>query len=276
MSTVTAERDRPQTGPAPTTSESEPGPGRAAASTDSAEVRFEAIRKTYGAIHVLDGVELVARPGRLTAILGPNGAGKTTLLKMLLGLARPDEGRVLVQGEEVRRSAAVRARIGYMPQSPDFPANLSGREIATLLAELRSFDGDPDEALIEDFELEDQLGKPFRTLSGGTRQKVNAWLALRFRPDVLVLDEPTAGLDPVAARVLKDRVRAERDEGRTILLTSHDLAQVHAVADDLVFLLDGTVRYQGTVDTLLAATRTWELEAAIAVLLRHPSLEIVP
>ncbi|NNK62211.1 MAG: ABC transporter ATP-binding protein [Gemmatimonadetes bacterium] len=229
---------------------------------------MERIAKRYGRRPVLRDVDVCFRPGRVTALLGPNGAGKTTLLKMLLGLVRPDEGGVRVGDVPVSDDPAYRSEIGYMPQLPNFPPNLTGRELAAMLDDVRGFEGTPDGRLFAEFGLEGELDKPFRTLSGGNRQKLNAALALRYGAAVLVLDEPTAGLDPLAARVLKDRIREERDAGRTVVLTSHDLGQLEALADDVVFLLDGMVRFEGEVDDLLESTGEADLEGALAGLLR--------
>lgn len=254
-----------------------PGAGNAPeAGTAGLPVRFQGLTKSYGPLEVLNRVDATFQPGRVGAILGPNGAGKTTLLKSLLGLVRPDEGTVTVGGVPVNGDADYRREIGYMPQLPRFPGNLNGHELAALLADLRDFRGEPDEDLVRTLGLAPELSKPFRTLSGGTRQKVNAALAFRFGAPVLVLDEPTAGLDPVASRILKDKVRRERDGGRTVLLTSHDLGQVESLADDILFLLDGRVRFAGPMDRLLASTGHTDLEGAVAALLLHPHLEVVP
>ena len=231
-------------------------------------LRVCGVSKRYGALTVLDGVELDFRPGRVTAVLGPNGAGKTTLIKMILGLVKPDAGAVTFRGELVNGEAGYRADVGYMPQLPRFPGNLTGRELAAMLDDIRDFRGEPDEALVEAFHLEADLEKPFRTLSGGTRQKLNAALAFRYGGSVLVLDEPTAGLDPVAARILKRRIGRARDEGRTVLLTSHDLGQLRALADDVIFLVEGTVRFHGSLERLLDETGEEELDGALARLMR--------
>jgi Cu-processing system ATP-binding protein len=239
-------------------------------------VRLRGIRKSFGVAPVLDDVDVCFRPGRITAVLGPNGAGKTTLLKMILGLVRPDEGTVSLGDVEVNGDAEYRRDIGYMPQLPRFPENLSGRELASMLDDLRDFEGDPDESLLDAFHLRGEMDKPFRTLSGGNRQKVNAALALRYGAGVLILDEPTAGLDPVSARVLKQRVRAERDRGCTVLLTSHDMGQLQSLADDVVFLLDGVVRFEGEVAELLGTTGEDDLEGAIAALILQGGQPGVP
>jgi Cu-processing system ATP-binding protein len=230
-------------------------------------IRMVGISKRFGPRRVLSDVDVCFRPGRITAVLGPNGAGKTTLLKMILGLVRPDSGAITVGETPVGADPEYRKDLGYMPQLPRFPQHLTGRELAAMLDDVRGFDDEPDGSLIEAFGLEGELDKPFRTLSGGTRQKLNAALALRYGAGVIVLDEPTAGLDPVASRVLKERVRREKERGCTVLLTSHDLAQLQEVADDVVFLLDGSVRFEGEITDLLAATGQPDLEGAIAWLI---------
>lgn len=234
---------------------------------DAVWVRARGISKRFGPLHVLQDVDVCFRPGRITALLGPNGAGKTTLLKMILGLVRPDQGTVTLGETRVNGDAAYRRDVGYMPQLPRFPENLTGWELTAMLDDLRAFRGPADDVLLDAFALRGEMDKPFRTLSGGNRQKLNATLALRYGARVLVLDEPTAGLDPVAARVLKDRVRTERDRGCTVLLTSHEMGQLEAMADDVVFLLDGRVRFEGELAELLAATGQRELEGAIANLI---------
>ena len=220
--------------------------------------------KRYGTQRVLDGVDLHVRRGRVTAIVGPNGAGKTTLIKMILGLAHPGGGRIAVDGRALDGGVGYRARIGYMPQIARFPENLSGGELLALLQDLRSSEGPVDEELIDRFALAPHLDKPLRTLSGGTRQKVNAVMAFLFRPDLLILDEPTAGLDPVASSVLKDKILAERAAGRTFVLTSHIMSELEELADDVVFLLDGKVRFAGPLGDLKRTTRQVNLERAIA------------
>jgi Cu-processing system ATP-binding protein len=202
-------------------------------------------------------------------VLGPNGAGKTTLIKIILGLVRADAGRVEVDGVRVGDDCAYRARIGYMPQIAHFPQNLTGAELLAMLGDLRR-DSRPapvDQTLVDRFELAPHLGKPVRTLSGGTRQKLSAVMAFLFSPDLLILDEPTAGLDPVASGVFKDRILTERDAGRTFILSSHFMNEIQELADDVVFLLDGKVRFAGPLDDLMRKTRQLNLSRAIAHLL---------
>jgi Cu-processing system ATP-binding protein len=235
-------------------------------------IGIERITKRFGALDVLRGIDLVLHPGRVTAILGPNGSGKTTLIKMLLGLVRPDSGRILWDSLVLNGDSAYRQRIGYMPQAVRFPDNLTGRELLGMMTDLRACDT-PDSSLVDAFDLESELDKPLRSLSGGTRQKINAALAFRFRPDLLILDEPTSGLDPVAARAFKAKVRAERNRGCTVLLTSHIMSEIEILADDIAFLLDGRIRFAGPIDTLRHSTGETELEAAIAALMTGTPLQ---
>lgn len=230
-------------------------------------ITLESVRKSFGARRVLDGVSLSLQPGRITALVGPNGSGKTTMIKCILGLARPDAGRLLLDGVPVDADGTYRARIGYAPQAPHFPPNLSVGEVFAMLRALRR-DAEVDEALLDEFSLRAEWESAVGTLSGGWRQKVSLAAAWLFKPDVLILDEPTAGLDPIAAGLLKHAIRVARSEGRTVLITSHILSELEELADDVAFLTDGQLRFAGSVQALLAETGTRRLEPAIAALLR--------
>ncbi|NNE48278.1 MAG: ABC transporter ATP-binding protein [Rhodothermales bacterium] len=225
------------------------------------------LTKTFGKLPVLRGVDLRIPQNCVTSIVGPNGAGKTTLIKCLLGLTRPDSGVISVDGHQLNGDWAYRSEIGYMPQHAHFPENLTGREIIRMITDLRGRNDLPDSTLLDQFELESDLDKPFQTLSGGTRQKVSAVIAFLFEPKVLILDEPTAGLDPVASSVLKDRILQEREAGRTIILTSHIMSEVEELSDRIVFLLDGAVYFDGQVKDLKEQTGQSRLERAVAQLL---------
>ena len=231
-------------------------------------IELRDVKKHFGALRVLDGVSLTVTPGRITALVGPNSAGKTTLIKCVLGLTRPDEGTILVGGEPIDADGAYRAIIGYMPQIARYPDNLSANDLFAMMRDLRGESRPVDESLVDALDLRLHLSKPLRVLSGGTRQKVNAALAFHFTPDLLILDEPTAGLDPSSSATLKDRIIAERDRGRTVVLTSHVMSELEELADDVVFLSEGRVRFAGPVEELLRATRQTRLERAVAHLMR--------
>jgi Cu-processing system ATP-binding protein len=225
------------------------------------------VSKRFGAVQVLQHVTLTVAPGRVTALVGPNGCGKSTLIRCILGLVHPDSGAITLPGGQQARDPAARAVLGYMPQAPRFPDHATGREVLALIDALRP-DTIPDETVVQQLELGDHLDKPTRTLSGGSRQKLSAAIAFRYAPEVLILDEPTAGLDPLATASFKAAVHAARTRGAAILLTTHVVAELAALADDIVFLLDGRVQYAGSVEAMLRETGTTSLDAALAARMR--------
>ena len=229
-------------------------------------IEARGLRKRFGTVDVLCGLNLDIARGRVTALVGPNGAGKTTFIKSVLGLTRPDAGTLTFDGAAIGTGDAYRARIGYMPQVARFPDHMTGAELLDLLRDLRG--GEPAmERLIAPLGLQGDLHKPLRVLSGGTRQKVNAVAAFLFSPDLYVLDEPTAGLDPVSAGVLKARIQSERASGRTVLLTSHIMSDIDELADDVIYLADGRVRFSGPLVELKADMGHMHLERAVAELM---------
>jgi len=246
--------------------------GRAAIDTATPLVSVRGLTKSYGKRAVLRGIDLALSRGAVTAIIGPNGAGKTTLNKALLGLVHPDGGTILFDGVDVRGSIAHRARIGYMPQSARFPEDSSARDLLTLLGDLRGTERARDEHLLEAFALDRFLDQPVRALSGGQRQRLNAAAAFLFTPELLLLDEPTAGLDPVASSTLKDHMRSVRDDGRAVVITSHILSELQELADQIVFLHEGRVAFAGTLQALQERTGATSLERAIALLMQSDEL----
>ncbi|MEO7996511.1 MAG: ABC transporter ATP-binding protein [Gemmatimonadaceae bacterium] len=225
------------------------------------------LSKKYGQSVVLRLLDVTIRPHRVTAIVGPNGTGKTTFIKSVLGLVRPDAGELWFDGERILSDPGYRARIGYMPQIARFPENLTANEFLNFLTDLRGETTEREE-LIQLFNLQSQMNKQLRVLSGGTKQKVNAVAALMFAPDLYILDEPTAGLDPVAAGVMKQLIQRERARGRTIIITSHIMSEIEELADDIVYLTDGQAAFSGTVSDLRASTAQTTLERAVATLMR--------
>ena len=232
-------------------------------------VEIEQVGKRFGDLEVLRAVDARVARGRVTAILGPNAAGKSTLIKIVLGLCRADGGRVTVAGSHVNGAVSYRSAIGYMPQAPHFPGNLRGWEVLRLVRDLRPAGEVTDEELLEQFGLAAELDKPVRILSGGTRQKLNAVIAFLFRPALLILDEPTAGLDPVASGLLKEKIGQVRAAGRSIILTSHVLSEVEELADDVILLLEGRVRFAGSLPALRSESGESRLERAVAWLMRR-------
>lgn len=233
-------------------------------------LELKEVSKRFGRLRVLDRVSLQLRPGRVTALLGPNAAGKSTLIKVILGLTRPDSGQVLVDGLPLDGDPGYRERIGYMPQAAHFPENLTGREVVSMLRDLRQESAE-DDRLFQELGLEPELTKRIHHMSGGTRQKLNAAVAFLFRPSILILDEPTAGLDPVASNVLKARISQCRAQGMTVVLTSHVLAEAEELVDDVVLLMDGRVAFEGTLRQLRESTGESRLEPAVARVMKRGS-----
>ena len=227
------------------------------------------ITKTFGTLRVLDDLSLSIGPRRITGLVGPNAAGKTTLAKIILGLTKADCGTLEIDGAPIGADDSYRSRIGYMPQMARFPENLSARELFEMLTDLRRPTRPVDDELVERFNFAGALDKPIRMLSGGTRQKVNAVIAFLFRPDLLILDEPTAGLDPVSSGILKDKIFAEKAAGTTFLLTSHIMSELDELADDVAFINEGKVAFAGALAEIKRVTRQSNLERAIAEMMKR-------
>ena len=234
-------------------------------------IRIRNLRKRFGSLDVLQGIDADVATGRVTGIVGPNAAGKTTLIKSILGLTRPDSGTLEVAGVKVNGDERYRSRIGYMPQIAKFPSNLTGAELLAMLRELRPDVKEPDEDLIRSFGLGLELSKKLNELSGGTRQKINAVAAFMFNPVLMILDEPTAGLDPRSSSILKDRILAERRAGKTFVITSHVMTELEELADEVIFISEGRVRFNGSVRQIKDLTRQANLERAVAELMEEVS-----
>lgn len=230
------------------------------------------IFKRYGKLEVLKGIDLKFSEGKISAIVGPNGSGKTTIIKIILGLVKPDYGKVLIDDKPLNGDFLYREKIGYMPQIASFPENLTVIEVLNMIKDLRNRNDNPEENLIQDFGLTSELTKPIRALSGGNRQKLSAILSMMFDPEVLIFDEPTAGLDPVVSSRFKEIVRKEKNKDKTIILTSHIMSEVEELADEIVFLLDGKIYYKGSLENLLYEQGEIKLEKAVAKILKEQTI----
>ncbi|MGD8306014.1 MAG: ABC transporter ATP-binding protein [Ignavibacteria bacterium] len=230
-------------------------------------IGISGLKKSFGKAEVLNNISLSIEAGKVTAIVGPNGSGKTTLIKNILGLVKPTEGSVKVDGTDTNGNFLYRNKIGYMPQIARYPENLTASELISLIKDLREQELSDEGEMISSFKLSDEMDKPFKSLSGGTRQKVSAVIAFSFNPMILILDEPTAGLDPISSSYFKDLIIKEKQKGKTILLTSHIMSEIQELADDMIFLLNGEVKFKGTINSLLENTDDSKLERAIAELM---------
>ena len=215
----------------------------------------EGLAKRYGGRAVVEDVSVRIAPGEIVAMLGPNGAGKTTTVEIIEGYRRADAGTVRVLGEDPGRGGrGLRARVGLMLQAGGIDLRARPRETIEQYAGFHDGARDPDE-LLDVLGLRAVAATPFRRLSGGERQRLAFALALVGRPEVLILDEPTAGMDPEARAVVRAIVAEQRMAGVAILLTSHDLTDVERLADRIVVLVGGRVVVAGTPAELTAGAR---------------------
>src|SRR5664280_3264731 len=215
-------------------------------------IEAKGLIKYYGASRGVSGLDFAVEAGEVFGFLGPNGAGKTTTIRLMLDLIRPTAGRIEIFGQDLRRSSvAIRARIGYLPGDLRLYERLTPREHLRYFAALRGLDGlGEGEKLAERFELE--LDRPIKALSKGNRQKVGLVQAFLHRPDLLLLDEPTAGLDPLVQQTFNEILREVTAEGKTVFLSSHVLSEVQRLADRVAIIREGSLELVEAVDTLRA------------------------
>ncbi len=230
-------------------------------------IEIKNISKKFGKLEVLEHVNLSFRKGECIALIGPNGCGKTTLIKCILGMVIPGEGDLYYNGASIRNKYLYREKIGYMPQIGRYPDNMTIGQIIETIKDIRKFTGVLDEELMHQFRLPELFHKRMRTLSGGTTQKVSATLAFLFSPDILILDEPTAGLDPLASEILKNKIIKEKNKGKLILITSHLLSELDDLITEIIYMQDGKVHFHETVEKLLASTGEQKISKGIARIL---------
>lgn len=229
-------------------------------------IQFKDLHKRFGKLTVLDGLDLEISKGGIFAILGPNGSGKTTLIKCLLGMVVPNSGEISFEGKSVLKKWNYRNNLNYLPQIANFPPNLTVKELVSMVKNLRPKESTEND-LINLFGLNEFLNKKLGNLSGGTKQKVNIVLTFMFDSDLIILDEPTTGLDPISLIHLKELIQEEKEKGKTILITTHIMSFVNEVADEIVFLLDGKIYFKGGIEELKKQTNNDNLEHAIAELI---------
>ncbi|MRI00705.1 ATP-binding cassette domain-containing protein [Kriegella sp. EG-1] len=228
-------------------------------------IEVENLYKKFGKNEVLLGLNLSIDKGGIFAVLGPNGSGKTTLIKSVLGMVVPNSGTISVGGTTIKKNWKYRKEIDYLPQIANFPGNLKVKELIRMIKDLRQMPSN-EEVLISRFGLESFLDKKLSTLSGGTKQKVNIVLAFMFECPLLILDEPTTGLDPASLIHLKTLIKQEKAKGKTILITSHIMQFVAEIADEIVYLLEGKIYFKGSIEELKIKTDQSDLEHAIAAI----------
>ncbi|HKV72098.1 MAG TPA: ABC transporter ATP-binding protein [Gemmatimonadales bacterium] len=218
-------------------------------------IQLEGLTKHYGSFVAVDHISLTVGKGLLYGCLGPNGAGKTTTLRMIAGILRPTDGRVLLDGDDVHRTPLVaKQKLGFIPDRPFVYDKLTGGEFLRFVAGLYGQDGDVVERrineLLDVFELSSWKDELVESYSHGMRQKLIISSALIHRPAVIVVDEPMVGLDPKAARLLKDIFRQFVDRGGTVLMSTHTLEVAEAMCDRIAIVQHGKIVAEGTVDDI--------------------------
>lgn len=226
-------------------------------------IQIKGLYKSYKANHVLKGIDLEFEQGRIYAVLGPNGSGKTTLIKSILGMVIPQSGDISVQGEPIKNDWTYRKHIDYLPQIANFPSNLRVRELIDMIRDIRG-GTTREKEFIDRFGLSPYMKQRLGSLSGGTKQKVNLTLAFMFDSPLIVLDEPNTGLDPASVIALKDLIKKEQENGKTLIITSHVMQFVEEVAQEVVYLLEGVIHFKGTLEQLKESTGRQNVEHAIA------------
>ena len=222
------------------------------------------VTKQYGKLKALDNLSVTCNKGECIILIGPNGSGKTTLIKCILGMAIPDFGFITFKNKNINKDWAYRSAIGYMPQIGKYPENMTIGQLLGMMKDIRSNETELDEELITRFKLNTLMNKRMGTLSGGTTQKVSAALAFLFNPAVLILDEPTAGLDPIASEILKDKIKSEKDKGKLILVTSHVLSDLDDLVSEVIYMQDGKLCFHESIEILRENTGEEKLAKAIA------------
>jgi Cu-processing system ATP-binding protein len=232
-------------------------------------IEITGLSKRFGKLEVLRSVGIDFQNGKSYAMIGPNASGKTTLIKCILGMVMPDKGEVRVAGKSIRNDWSYRSLIGYMPQIGRYPEQMKIAQVFEMIRDLRRDSPKLDEDLVKEFKLDALKDKRMHTLSGGTRQKVSASLAFLFDPQILILDEPTAGLDPIAVEIVKEKIMSESGRGKTILITSHIISDLDELCSQMAYLEDGRILFNDSIESLKAATGENRLGKAVANMMKR-------
>jgi len=226
------------------------------------------ISKSFGKTQALRNVSLHLKSNHCVGLIGPNACGKTTIIKSILSMVVPDSGHIYVNGSDIKGNVMYKQAIGYMPQIGRYPENMTVSEVINMVRDIRNFNGVEDKQLYEAFGIDNFASKKMRTLSGGTTQKVSATLAFLFDPQILILDEPTAGLDPMSSEILRQKIISEKSKGKLVMITSHLLSELDDMLTDVVFMQEAEVLFNKSADELYFETGEFRISRAISKLLK--------
>ncbi|MCO5279939.1 MAG: ATP-binding cassette domain-containing protein [Chitinophagales bacterium] len=232
-------------------------------------IEIKKLTKSFGKLKALNNVNLNLAQGECIALIGPNGCGKTTLIKSILGMVLPENGDIIFNGKNIKNDNLYRNEIGYMPQIGRYPENMTIGQIINMIQGIRNQQRDLDVELYNSFGIAKMLDKKMHALSGGTTQKVSATLAFMFPSKVLILDEPTAGLDPIASEILKDKIIEARKKGILLLITSHLLSELENIASQIIFMEDGNLILHKNVEELKSDTGQSSIAKSIIHILKN-------
>lgn len=233
-------------------------------------IEVQNLTKKFDRFTALENLNLSFTDGKSIALIGPNGCGKTTLIKCILGLNVIETGDILVDGKSVKDDYLYRREIGYMPQIGRYPENMTIGQTIKMIKDTRKIsETHLDTELLKSFELEKMFEKKMGNLSGGTTQKVSAVLAFMFDPKIIILDEPTAGLDPLSSEILKEKIIKEKNKGKLIIITSHLLSELDDMVSEIVFINEGKVIVQQSVTDLMTERKSEKISESIVSILKE-------
>lgn len=234
-------------------------------------ISIKNVSKKFGRQKVLDDISLDFSVGQSIALIGPNGSGKTTLIKSILSLTLPDSGEILVKEQNIKKSPDYRKIMGYMPQLSLFPQNMKVQELFVLIQNVRKEKpaGGYDMSLYHDFEITKMKNKALGTLSGGMKQQVSAALAFYFRPQIIILDEPTAGLDPLSNEILKTKINQAKQDNHLVITTSHILSDLDEICNHVIYLMEGKVLFNKSIAEMSSQTKENRLNKMVVQLLNN-------
>ena len=232
-------------------------------------IRIENISKRFKKLKALNNISALLNEGQVVSLIGPNGSGKTTLIKCILGMVKSDSGHIYVNGMQINGDPAYKSDIGYMPQIGRYPDNMKVGQLFSMMKNIRVVpETQHDTDLLVKLNLVSIFDKPMRTLSGGTRQKVSAALAFYFNPKILILDEPTAGLDPLSSEILKEKILQEKRKNKLVLITSHILSDLDELTTHVMYMQEGNMMFLKDIANLKKETDEEKLGKAIAKVMR--------
>lgn len=222
------------------------------------------LTKKFGNFIALDKIQVDFKAGDCIALLGPNGSGKTTLIKAILGLVVPTHGEIRLNGKSVSHNH-LKEMTGYMPQIGRYPEQMTIDRLIRMMLSIRDKKlSECDTELYERYEIDKIKHKRLGALSGGTKQKVGAVLAFLFKPEILILDEPTAGLDPYSSAILKDKINHFRHSDKLVIITSHIISELDELVSKVLYLIDGKLHFFKPVETIRQESHELLLEKALA------------